>query len=91
MRGGGGGRAAVDANGVPIVGAPVDGTVQLLTDDGKTEMRNVTVGLTDDTYYEVIKGLDEGESIIVTRAGTESRYRNPNPLRGIPGAGGRGR
>jgi macrolide-specific efflux system membrane fusion protein len=83
---------AVDANGAPIVGAPVEGTVQIMGDDGKMEIRNVTVGLTDDTYYEVIKGLEEGESVVVSRAGSESRYRNPNPLRGIPGAGGgRGR
>lgn len=74
-------------------GGPMEGTVQVQRADNQTETREVVVGLTDDAYFEVIRGLEEGETVVVQRTSAESRWRNPNQSimpRGM-GGGGRGR
>ncbi|OAT53321.1 macrolide transporter subunit MacA [Providencia heimbachae] len=45
--------------------------VEVLKDD-KAEKKQVEIGSRNDVYVEVVKGLDEGEKIIVGRSGTES-------------------
>jgi HlyD family secretion protein len=87
--GGGGGRAGAGARG-----AQMDGYAQVVKDDNSIEVRPITVGLSDDTSYEVIKGLDEGESVVVNRVGSDSRWRNQTQTNLMPrglGGGGRGR
>jgi multidrug efflux pump subunit AcrA (membrane-fusion protein) len=89
---GGTGRRGMGGGGVP--GTPVEGTVQVVKGENQNETRNVTVGLTDDVNYEVIRGLEEGETVVVQKTGAESRWRNPNQGNLIPrgmGGGGRGR
>ena len=56
--------------------------------------RNVSVGIYNDDVYEVLSGLQEGETVVLNRSGADSRFRNPNQGRGglIPrGMGGGGR
>jgi HlyD family secretion protein len=93
--GGRGGRGGAGRGGMAMMGsgAPMEGTVQVQRAENQMETREVVVGLTDDAYYEVIRGLEEGETVVVQRTSAESRWRNPNQSimpRGM-GGGGRGR
>jgi HlyD family secretion protein len=91
----GGRRNAAPAIGLAALNAPVEGTVQVVDESGKQEARNVSVGIFNDDVYEVLSGLQEGETVVLNRSGADSRFRNPNPGRGgglIPrGMGGGGR
>ncbi len=42
--------------------------VQVLSPEGETQERAITVGINDSQYTEVIDGLNEGEQVIVARA-----------------------
>jgi len=65
--------------------------------DGTTEEREVEVGISDGVNIEVLKGLDEGEEVVVRKDLADSRWRNaPGGFRMGPGMmmprpGGRGR
>jgi multidrug efflux pump subunit AcrA (membrane-fusion protein) len=94
-RGGRGGRAP----GSLALGAPQNGTVAILKDDGTTEIRPVVVGLmgTDPTdamsgdFYEVISGLKEGENILLNKNGSDSKWKSngANPRMMVRMGGGR--
>jgi HlyD family secretion protein len=63
---------------------------------GQTEDRTVQVGLTDGEKYEVISGLEEGETVVYRKDELQSRWRegaggNRPPGMGMfPGGGGGG-
>jgi HlyD family secretion protein len=63
---------------------PSPGTVTILKADGTTESREVVVGLSDDTSYQVISGLEEGETVVLNKNGADSKWR------GGPRSGGAG-
>ena len=54
----------------------------------------ITVGPSSGDLYEVISGLNEGETVVVKQNGQESRFRNPNASRchaaSLGGGGGGG-
>jgi multidrug resistance efflux pump len=98
-----GGRGAARGAGPQTLGAPVIGTVSVLKDDGTIDTRAVTVGLmgTDPAdpmsgdLYEIISGLNEGETVVINKNSTESKWKNNGPnaqqmARTVNG-GGRGR
>ena len=43
--------------------------------DGTMESREVVVGLSDDTSYEVVSGLQEGETVVLNKNGADSKWR----------------
>src|SRR5207253_1183604 len=62
---------------------------------GQSEDRTVQVGLTDGEKYEVISGLEEGETVVYRKDELQSRWRegagNRPPGMGLfPGGGGGG-
>jgi HlyD family secretion protein len=63
---------------------PSPGTVTVLKPDGTTESREVVVGLSDDTSYQVLSGLQEGETVVLNKNGADSKWR------GGPRGGGAG-
>jgi HlyD family secretion protein len=90
---GGRGRGNIIAKAPPGDDATLDGTVMVMV-NGKQESRNVTVGLSDGETYEVVRGLEEGDEVVLNKNGGESRWRGPDMnrqmMRGM-GGGGRGR
>lgn len=63
--------AATDVVAVPVTalsGSDGSYTVQVLSDDGSTELRTVTVGLVTETLAEIQSGLSEGEEVVVGTA-----------------------
>jgi len=67
-------------------------TVQVVKDDGTTETRTVTTGITNGTYTEIVSGLAEGEKVVLTST-TSSSSSNSSTNRQdggvmIPGLGG---
>jgi HlyD family secretion protein len=84
-RGDRGGNA--DLSPVAKLRQPVQGTVKVLKADGTAEVRKVTVGLLGadpgDTMagdvYEVISGLNENETVLLNKAGSNSKWRNNGP------------
>jgi multidrug efflux pump subunit AcrA (membrane-fusion protein) len=68
--------------------------VQVLKDDGTTEKRTITTGITDYTNYEVSSGLTAGEKIVLpsssattsTTSTTTQTQQNSNIM--FPGMGG---
>ncbi len=87
--------AAGEAGSPPKPGRPLEGTVTVVKSDGTNETRNVTVGLTDGEYYEVLQGLAEGETIVLNKNGADSKWKGQNQNgsflpRGIGGGGGGG-
>jgi macrolide-specific efflux system membrane fusion protein len=55
--------------------------------DGTQETRDVTVGMNDRAFYEVISGLSEGETVLINKS-TESKWSGGQGGQG--GQGGRG-
>ena len=68
---------------------PTRGVVNVVKADGTTEVREVTVGLSDANSYEVLSGLELGETVTINKSGADSRWRGPTM--GVMGGGGRGR
>lgn len=75
--------------------------VTVQTDDGQSEERIVEVGVSDGEYMEILSGVEEGESLLVNRAGAFSPWqRDMDPARaarmrermtmGVIGGGGGG-
>jgi HlyD family secretion protein len=93
--GGSGGGGGGGQMGLRLAGTPMSGYVQVSHETGAPETRAITVGLSDDTYYEVINGLEEGESVVMSRNGGDSKWRGQNTaqqmMRMGSGGGGRGR
>jgi len=54
-------------------GKPV---VAVARTDGATEERQVDVGITDDVSVEILSGLSEGESVVVQKGQSDSRWRS---------------
>ena len=50
-------------------------TVSVIKDDGSTEIRNVEVGITDGEIIEIVKGLEEGETVAIHEMEYESAWR----------------
>ncbi len=69
---------------------PTPGTVTVVKADGSTESREVMVGLSDDTSYEILSGLQEGETVVLNKNGADSKWRGGGGGRGGPGAMMRG-
>lgn len=69
---------------------PTRGTVNVLKADGTTEAREVTVGLADANSYEVLSGLQLGETVLLNKSGADSKWRGSN-MGMMGGGGGRGR
>jgi multidrug efflux pump subunit AcrA (membrane-fusion protein) len=69
-------------------------TVQVLKDDGTTEKRTITTGITDYSSYEVSSGLTAGEKIIIPSSSTTISTTNTQTQQGsgimFPGMGGGG-
>jgi HlyD family secretion protein len=82
MAAGGGGRRGGRNNG-----RPQQGTVVVVKADGTQETRDVTVGMNDRAFYEVISGLSEGETVLINKS-TESKWSGGQGGQG--GQGGRG-
>lgn len=68
--------------------------VSVVGKDGKTEQRQVKIGINTNVVAEVLEGLKEGEEVIVARvagstsaATTTRRARNPIMMGGPPGGG----
>lgn len=98
-RGGGGGRGAQQGD---VDQRP--GVVFVALADGSYQARRVTLGLNDLDFTEVVRGLDEGEQVVMISAARllaaqqefldRIRNRSTNPMGGAthtPGMGGRGR
>jgi HlyD family secretion protein len=67
-----------------LVDQPADGTVTVINASGAQEQRDVTVGITDGANYEVLSGLDEGDTVVLNKLGADSKWR------GNHGGGGGG-
>ncbi|HVT80332.1 MAG TPA: HlyD family efflux transporter periplasmic adaptor subunit [Phycisphaerae bacterium] len=101
---GGGGRGGRGQGGGGVAAGnkgPSPAVATVLNAAGKTEQRNIVIGLmgTDPTdsssgdLYEVVSGLNEGDEV-VRQNGQESRFRSPNAgqaIQRLGGGGGRGR
>jgi HlyD family secretion protein len=63
----------------------------LLMQDGKTEEREVEVGINDGTRTEILTGLAEGDEVAVEKGRSQSRWQNDmNVMRATRMMGGRG-
>ncbi len=82
--GGGGGAGGGRRGGRGGAGRPQVGTVTVVKADGSQETRDVTVGMNDRAFYEVLSGLTEGETVLINKS-TDSKWRNDQG-----GQGGRG-
>jgi len=58
-----------------------DRMVKVKATGGSVEERTVTVGITDGVNSEILTGLKEGEQIMVSEGGGDSRWRNDNSSR----------
>ncbi|MBI4299520.1 MAG: efflux RND transporter periplasmic adaptor subunit [Chloroflexi bacterium] len=61
-------------------------TVQVMV-NGKSETRQVQVGLSDGQSTEITQGLQEGDEVVIPAAGTTQTQQQGGPIR-IPGGGG---
>lgn len=52
-------------------------SVEVVSEAGKTQARDVTLGITDRIFREVVDGLTEGEKVI---AGVQEPVRNSSPI-----------
>ena len=61
-------------------------------ENGAQKSRDVTVGMNDGDSYEVIKGLQEGEEVVLSKNSSDSKWKGQGTgLPRVPGAGGGGR
>ncbi len=68
-----------------VYGAGKKASVQVVV-DGKSQVRPVTAGLSNDTYTEIVEGLSEGEMVVT---GSLSADSGNSFMPGMPGTGGR--
>jgi HlyD family secretion protein len=65
----------------------------VISDAGVTEDRKVEIGLTDGDHWEVVSGLNEGDTVLVKRDEAQSKWRadqaQRNPQMGLFGPQGR--
>jgi HlyD family secretion protein len=86
--------SVTDALLIPYAAVTTTGrqsTVQVVKDDGTTEQRTVTTGITDYTNIDITEGLSEGEKVIVPQGTTVTTSSQNQQFRGgmmIPGMGG---
>jgi RND family efflux transporter MFP subunit len=73
-------RAVRNANG--------NRSVEVMTPDGKTEVRTVQVGLSGDAGIEITSGLIEGEQVVIRNTTTGATQTNQRGGFGGPGIGG---
>jgi len=52
------------------------------------EKKPVELGITDGIYYEVLAGLNEGDTVVIRRGETDSRWANSGPGRNMRGGAG---
>lgn len=64
--------------------------VTVQKDDGSTEERDVATGLTDGNKMEILEGLSEGETVVMRKGASESRWNAGNNSPRMPGMGGMG-
>ena len=48
--------------------------MQVVKPGGATETREVKVGINDGVDYEVISGLEPGETVVLNRVGADSKF-----------------
>jgi len=65
-----------------IQGSMNEPWVEVVTGDGQSETRRVTLGLSDGTYTEVLSGLMEGETVVVAGSSSQARGGGSMMLRG---------
>jgi Fe2+ transport system protein FeoA len=73
-------------------------TVNVQVADGKSEEREVELGITDGVKVEVLKGLNEGDTLLMRKGAADSRWRTDtatksqgfNPGSALGGGGGGG-
>jgi multidrug efflux pump subunit AcrA (membrane-fusion protein) len=53
---------------------PIPGSAVVLKADGTKETRDVLIGMDDEVHYEIIQGLEEGETVVLNKAGSNSRF-----------------
>ena len=70
------------------VDQPIEGTVTIVGPNGEQEQRDVTVGITDGASYEVISGLNEGDTVALNKIGADSKWRGNHDKGGNGGGGG---
>lgn len=58
------------------------GTAQVLKSDGKTETREVRLGISDGANYEVISGLEPGDTVVLNKASSDSKFAGGGGRRG---------
>lgn len=68
-----------------VYGTGKEATVQVLV-DGKPAARQVTTGLSNDTYVEILSGLGEGETVVTGTLDTDQDPFMPSGM-GHPGGG----
>ena len=66
--------AALDADGSV---RPRPATVTVIKDDGSTEVRNITVGVTDRVNAAVLSGLEEGEQVVAGMQDADAGQARP--------------
>ena len=88
--------SASDVISVPVTaleGRDGDYMVQVVNDDGSTEMRAVTVGLVTETTAEIQSGLAVGEDVVIgtaaDRAASEDDDESAFDINALSGGGGR--
>jgi len=91
-RGGGRGGQVAGAAQFDQSGAlrPQAATVTVVKDDGSSETRNVTVGVTDRVSAQIVSGLSEGEKVVagIEEVATATAARTPpRPPAPVPGVG----
>jgi HlyD family secretion protein len=103
-RGGQGGRGGRGGAQNGVNGGPHPGVVFVVKADGTFEPRNVTLGVNDFDYTEVIRGIQEGEQVVLVSVARlqqaqqeflnrmRERAGGSGPIPGAsPGMGGGGR
>jgi HlyD family secretion protein len=75
--------------GMPrYIPGPQAGTATVLKTDGTKETRDVVMGLDDEVHYEIISGLNEGETVLLNKGGANSRFSGGGNRRAMRSVGG---
>jgi len=73
--GGAGGGNGGGGSGMGSQNDPMDATVTVLNADGSLGTKEIVVGLSDGIDTEVISGLAEGDTIVLTKGGGDSKWK----------------